>query len=633
MASSALNIIRETTREALTNDDKFYKKLVYFFELRVPASLGALGTSFLFPLALNPQEQGMEEPFTIETTPTQGGGLYVEENGIVQRTLRIRGHTGWKPRKLEATAGLGYIPYPQKRSFGREIMPIILDELSGQKHFQWLQDKVFRAYGDLKRDPTTALDTKLIFHNQKDDEHWIVAPMMFSLTRSASRPTLYEYNIELLILDTAEAESLTLSEDKSIFDQIKDVIREINDAINLIQGAYQDITAAINEIRQIVAAVDNIIDSVTGIVSACTDLVNGVTSLINTPLAFVQSTIELIEQTNEYFEAVAEAGNAAQTLPENLRNSFRQLQDALEIIGSYPEKFQKPSDKAVEDAIKRQQGSTNTSDEERNNAASTAPSSLDGFRQLGTGLMPGDASKAQVSLAPGSAVPRYTSVRAQKLQQGDTLAGLASRYLGDARLWKNIAILNGLRPPFVTDIELRDLTRGTALPGTLGRGQDILIPSFAPAPIAQPTLATYGVEPEEPHEVHLLGTDLMLESNDGGKTYDIPVNVEGGSVDAKKVRGIDNLRQGIRTRLMTEQGHDLLYRYVGMKRVVGLGSRIADIESAKFRVSEAVTVDPRIAGLRRLVFESGETPDALVVDMTVEVRGFAEPAQLQVEVR
>jgi hypothetical protein len=628
MASSALAIIRETRRQILTGDSKFYKKLVYFFELRVPASLGALGTDFLFPLALNPQEITMEEPFTIETQPTQGGGLYVEENGIVQRTLRIRGTTGFKPRKLEATAGLGYVPYPGKRSFGRDIMPVILDELSGQRHMQWLQDKVFRAYGDLKRDPTTSLGTKLFFHNQKDDEHWLVAPQAFTLSRTATRSTLYEYSIDLLILDAAEAETLTLSEDRGIFDRIRDVLRRIADALNMISGAIQDITAVVGELRQIVAGIDTVLDSVSNIVTSLTAFVNGTAALITSPLAFVQSTIEFIENTNVLMETME---GTAQAIPASIRNSFRQLQDSLEVVASYPSAFQKPVDVAVADAISRQQLSTNTSSAELALASSTAPTTLDGFRNLGTGLMPGDAARAEVSDRTGSAVPSYTSVKQQQLQQGDTLASLAARYLGDARLWKNIAILNGLQPPFVSDLEVRDLTRGAPFPGTLGRGQTILVPSRAPAPTAQPTLTTYGVMPEEANEVHLLGTDLLLTSSDGGRTFDIPIDVEGGSVDAKRVSGIGNLTQAIQTRLTTEQGHDLLYRYVGIKRVVGLGSTITDSESAQFRVVEAVTTDPRIAGLRRAEF-LGSNADAMALDLTVEVRGFAETAQIKLEV-
>jgi hypothetical protein len=467
------------------------------------------------------------------------------------------------------------------------------------------------------------LETKLFFHNQKDDEHWRVIPKQFTLNRSAGKPTLYEYNIEMIIVDKADAETLTLSEDKGILDNIKDVIRQIKGYADMATGAINDLVAVVGELRSIIAGIDSLIDSAKNIVKAATDFVDGVTDLINAHLALVKSLIFSFE----------EMVDAAKSLGPNLMNSFRQLGDALEGLGSYPDKYTKTQDKVIKDALARQELLTNSSQESLKEAAANPPTTIDAFQNLGTAPRPGDIEKAKAITKAGSATPIYASLREQKLQQGDSLASLASKYLGDARLWKQIAVANGLKPPFVTDMEIRDLVKGEPLPGTLGRGQSILIPSYAPPSDAQPIVTTYGVEPEEPYEVHLLGTDFALETTDGGKTYDIPIDVEGGSVDAKLVAGIPNLVQGVRTRLLTEQGHDVLYRYVGVRRIIGLGNGLVDTEAAKFRLSEAVLADPRISGMQDMTFEEGATPDALDVDMSLEVRGFSERAQLQVEVR
>jgi hypothetical protein len=638
MASSAINIISEASRASANRDVLFYTKPVYFFELRVPAEVGVVGTSFLFPLALNPQEITMDEPFTVEATPTQGGGLYVEENGIVQRMLRIRGHTGFKPRKLEATAGLGFILKPEKASFGRQIPPVIANDLgtdavgkglSGQRHFQWLQDKVFRTYADLKRDPTTALDTKLIWHNQKDDEHWVVVPKQFTMTKQASRPVTYEYNIELLVVDKADSADIEQSEDKGLIDKLKDKIRQIQGGIDLARGAVADVTAAVGEIRSIVGNVDQILDSVNQVADAASAFVQGVTDLIETPLSLVQSLNDTLDETNAFLTELVELETTVQTLPDNLHQSFRQMVDSMEQITSYPESFAKPADKVLRDQQARQQLSTNTSAAALSGAAAAAPTTLDGFRQLGTGLMPGDAEKAKADSTLGRVVPQYTSAKAQKIQRGDTLQSLAAKFLGDARLWKNIAITNGLKPPFISDIEIRDLTRGSPLPNTLGRGDSILIPSFAKSPAAQPLLTTHGVRPEEPNEVHLLGRDFMLAEDPVTRRITIPIDVEGGAVDAKYVAGLPNLQQGIKTRLDTERGSDILYQLLGVQAVVGLTNKTIDVEAAKFRVGEAITMDPRIAALVQIEFEA-TGDDRLATDMTVEVRGFSEPLQLRI---
>jgi len=211
---SALAYFKEQFRRELTGDDKFWKQFTYFFELAVPAEVWPLG-SLLFPLVLPPESISFEEPFAVEQTQTQDGGLIVEENGIIQRRMTIRGHTGWKPRKLPHTAITALMGIPsEKRSFDRTLKPLVLDAISGQRHFQYLQDAVFRTYADLKRDPDMAKDTRLFWHNPKDDEHWEVVPLSFTLERSASRRMYYQYNINLLVVGKASEVDADFSEDK-----------------------------------------------------------------------------------------------------------------------------------------------------------------------------------------------------------------------------------------------------------------------------------------------------------------------------------------------------------------------------------------------------------------------------------
>jgi hypothetical protein len=627
--SSALAVLKEASRQALMQDNKFYTAPVYFFELRVPPELGAWGNSFLFPLALNPTDLSMDEPFAMEMQPTQGGGLYVEENGIVWRTLRIRGSTGFSPRPMNGDALLGCLPAPQRRSFGRSVYPIASMGISGQRHFQWLQDKVFRAYADLKADPSKSKGTELLFHNQKDDEHWLIKPQSFRMTRS--KRVMYEYEIEMLVTAPGEAKEMKKSEDQGLFDSIKNVLRQVNNAINMVSGAISDITAVVEEIREIAMDVDTILDSCTRVAGALTDFANGVTALVNTPLAFVQSTIEAVEQTTAMFSAFENLGNAVTKLPDNIVNSFRQLQDGLEVSATIPAIYVVPPSVKMSGMLKRQQYSTNTSSAEFAATAAASLATLSAMSALGTGLMPGDAARSKVSPASGSTVPKYTSAREISIQDGDTLATLAARHLGDARLWKYIAVLNNLKPPFISNLAARDLANGGPLPGTLARGGTILIPSTMPAPTALTSLATYGVTPDQSTAAQLLGTDFALVSADGGQTYDIPIDVQGGSVDAQLVSGVPNLQQGLRTRLDVEEGQYVLYQRFGTKRIVGLGNKVADVESAKFRVQESIMSDPRIVNVMHVEFPT-DHPDAFVTDITVEVLGFTQPTKIQVEV-
>jgi len=315
MATSLLNFVSERIRQGMAGgDNKFFKQYTMFFELRVPQEMVPFGSAtFLFPLIVTPDTYNLSEPFTVEATPTQGAGLYVEENGIVQRVIRISGTTGFKPRKLHSSGThVLYCTTPDKKSYGRSLSSFgpAVAAISGQRHFQYLQDAVFRTYADLKRDPTTAEDTKLIFHIPKDDEHWLVAPRSFELERTAAKSTLYRYNIELLVVDKAESVDEEFSEDKGILDAISDTIHDIKKAIDLAQGAVNDLTACVAEIKSYIKDIAAIIDGVSTLIDAASNFVEGVSDLIESPLTIVNSLAGVIDTAKSLAESAKQFGDA-----------------------------------------------------------------------------------------------------------------------------------------------------------------------------------------------------------------------------------------------------------------------------------------------------------------------------------
>jgi len=124
MAISLVNFMSERLRQGMAGgDNKFFKQYTMFFELRVPQEMSFLANAtFLFPLIVTPDTYNLSEPFTVEATPTQGAGLYVEENGIVQRVIRISGTTGFKPRKLHSSGTAVLMnASPYKKSYSRGL--------------------------------------------------------------------------------------------------------------------------------------------------------------------------------------------------------------------------------------------------------------------------------------------------------------------------------------------------------------------------------------------------------------------------------------------------------------------------------------------------------------------------------
>lgn len=638
MAISPIALAKERARQEAAEDDNFFTKQTYFFELRVPEEVAVgVQTKFLFPLMVPPESYSMEEPFAVEATPTQGGGLYVEENGIIQRMIKISGTTGFRPRQLiSGVTGSGLLA-PEKMSFGRELPAFVATDVSGQRHFQYLQDAVFRAYADLKRDPALSKDTSLVFHNPKDEEHWLVVPQKFTLERDKAQPVLYRYNIELLVVDRADSVDADFSEDKALLDAMKDKIAFVNTGIQMIAGAINDVTAIVAEIENLVKSVGTIISSVGTVIDAASNFVEGVVDLIQTPLALLDSVGEVIESANNLVDTVRQAGADIKQLPDNITQKFRQLEDGLNRIGSHPAAFENPIRAKAREQKQRQELATAVSDTVLDTALVTpAPTTLAENATLGTGITQGDAISSRSELGVGREVPNFTSVRQRRIERGDTLVNLAARYLGDARLWQHIAIVNGLKPPFVMEDASADLSSSgdERVPGVLGLGDTILIPNFSKPPQEQPNIPVLGVRLEEPAEAQLLGTDLALEvvgGRPGAPLFDIPIDVEGGSVDAKKVVGVACLSQALDLKVRTEKGTDIIYKRSGIDRVIGFNHVAADIEQIKFRFSEAIQQDTRIATVRRVSFEQTGAGDVLTLDADVEVRGFSEPAKIRSE--
>lgn len=631
---SPIRYFQELDRQKFARDDRFFKKYLYLFELRLPTTVFAPGV-FWFPLVIPPENYSMETPFSNEMTQTQGGGLYVEEDGIVQRTIRLGGTTGFQPQRLPDTTVTPLTANtPERRSFSRQLQTQILYKLSGQRHFHYLEDAVFNTYGDLKRDPSTAEATKLIFHNLKDEQGWVVIPQNFSLKREAR--VLYRYDIELTVVGPAWEHVVDFSEDKSLFDEINDVAASVQRGINLVQGGVTDLTSIASEIEGSIKNVAGILSSVGNIVSAATDFVQGVTDIIETPYAFVYGTANLIDEALSLGYQVEQSVNDVQRLPDNVVQMFRAVVDGLDQMAIHPEAYATSTNQQLENLKQEQELSTSvTAERLANAAAGTPPATLAEAANLGTALTPGDAQSAQAVLRTGRAINAYTGTIEYILAEGDTLVSLAARFLGDARLWTHIAATNNLKPPYVTQLASLDLTaEKSPFSGALGVGNKILIPTYDKPPEALPVLPTMGTRSEESAENHLLGVDVALEVSGGrlgAPRYTIAVDTEGGSGGPKLVEGIANLAQGMLLRLTIEQGTDVLFNKLGLGRIVGTKFIITDQEAARAKMIESLTQDSRIASVRKINFDES-TADALVADIEAEVRGFTSQANVKVTI-
>lgn len=639
---------KELLRRAAAQDDNYYRNLTYFFELQVPAHLHAFGgNSFVFPILL-PTGYTMSEPFSIEKTYSQGGGLVVEENGIIERMITIKGHTGFRPRVVKGNYANALLTVPpEKRSYDRRLPVVqVTNELSGQRHFQYLQDVIIRTYADLKHDPATSDGTKLFFHDPKGQEHWEVKPEKFELNREASGigRVGYPFDIQLLAVGPAAATLADFSEDKSILQAIGDVLRMIQSGLDMVSGAFNDLTALVADLAGVIRGLDNILGSVTTIIDAAQNFVAGATNLLELPRTLITATIDSLEAALQSYADLEEAsrvitagaaqgGADFQTVPPSVLNKLNILGDGLERIATHGSAFETPAQKALRTIKDSQEVLTATSAGELTSARAAAPAaSFEEVDALGTALTAGEVETAEGDLGVGREVAQFTGSRAITVEQGDTLVNLAARHLGDARLWQHIAILNGLQPPFANDLASAPVLSldESPLSGSVGIGDSILIPNFSRPPSRQAVLTVLGVDADRSIEEHLLGTDFKLVPVGGSNTSPLfgwAVDVEGGSLDAKHISGVDNLGQGLTERVRIEEGSDILFKTVGIKRVVGVNNAGVDLEMVRFRLIQSLQQDARVGTVRSVEFDDAQA-DALGTEITVDVRGLSEGATI-----
>jgi hypothetical protein len=123
----------------------------------------------------------------------------------------------------------------------------------------------------------------------------------------------------------------------------------------------------------------------------------------------------------------------------------------------------------------------------------------------------------------------------------------------------------------------------------------------------------------------LLGEDFALVEDRETGLVDLVVDAKSGGTDAQRVRGIDNLKQAVITRLSTELGTDPLYRALGVQRTVGIGSYAVDSEIIRIRLRAAVAADPRVEQVSIASLSLTTAADTIQAEMDAVVRGLAAP--------
>lgn len=518
-------------------------------------------------LVINPQRYTITEPFSVNLTPTEDDNVVAEENGQIIREITIEGTTGLRDRKEDA------------------FVVAQGDFMSGPDHFFKLR-KFFRRYGNRKKDPAESPFWSMIFHNVKEDDHWVVVPRSFETPRDAkSNRFHYNYRITLAAIQPSPPEPKVVD---GFLADLKQIVEFVHDARSFfVQGLNE-----IDTIRERVNNIDAMFDSVGGVLNDAFDFVTDITDLIEVSKEFFEETKLLIEDARELL-----GNNLESTFTDDqmrAERNLRDMEDALDKIG-----------------------------EDASNFGGTDPTSSDPLSPLGQFAGPklvtnqdlrdqtgGATLGTRLRLTLGShknkgvPLPPFSGTRRITLANTDTIDSVS----GDHDVPKAVIIaVNDLRFPYIA----RD-----AGPGTRGPGDSLLVPIAATGPLQ-------GRAPSDPYltpEDILYGVDLALDPKvlaEEGR-FEIMVDEVHGALDADLVRGVDNAVQGLQIIIGTEQGTTAIIRDIGIRRAVGMRGTLDRMLSSSLNMREAILADPRVTGIQstRIVLEGDKIEQELTVNLT-----------------
>jgi hypothetical protein len=621
-------------------------------------------TDFALPLA--PGSIHQSEEFAISIKPTQGG-TSTTHSGNRYKTLLIKGTTGIAPFK--GTGGAA-------KSDGTGIgQPDSLKYRSGYEVFLRLRNW-FRAYYEYKKTAGSAASgLRLVFKNYKDGEFLIVELLKFDMDRQAARSFLYDYSLEFKVLShltfpklentTTDFEN-ALNSAVAAIDTARGVFLRTQDILRQIESTYESVVVeplrksslalkALLGVPTVAAdmgskAITNTV-SVAGTYAILLGIqtqqnANKTTGSLDPRLASASLPKDLksasatqgasaVVNLNEALMALApsvfpeatrtslandqaDAASLPRSFYENTLNDLTRVKDNAEDffnLGSpvYDQIFRRTA------TLSASASKTITQDElDVLNAFSQAQIAL---RLL---LSTEDLFKSSFDARIQDIINRFSgnivllaqpAVRQIKYTSGMTLERLAQKQLGDSSRWGEIAEVNQLKPPYITD-DLSDTREGLLKPG-----DNVLIPApstgtFSQVPATRQITTTMGLTELEKS----LGTDLKLT-----KDFDLSISNSG---DLEVVSGTENLGQAVVLKLGYEQGQVMKYPLMGASIIPG--TKFPPLETIRAGITNTLLQDTRIAGIQEL--KLSQQSGSLVVSFNLLIKNIDIPVPISIKI-
>jgi hypothetical protein len=468
-----------------------------------------------FRLQINPQELTQDEIFAIEVTPTLRG-VMVEHHGVTLKDITISGTTGISPNRKEAGTN-------------RDGSPIFMPGTSGYKEFHELRS-YFRLYVEAKRTDTDGT-LRMIFKNYKDKEYLYVEPIKFTMKRSANKPMMYDYTIVLKAIGVANDWSgpRDWSTAFDIAESLDKYLDYANEAVRVINGAFGIINRFQRDINSVLLAP-----------------LNAITQAVNAVRGGLAQTLT---QANVTRKAIDDLKNVARKI--NL-----QFNDAVNSAAT-------AQFNAITGRTATLKGNPNRQPTYDELAISNALNDIDKALTILAGLND-DMFETDVFQQNSQTADVYgedvrivepSAVESIDILATDDLQTIASRVFNDPDKFRDIAILNNLKAPYISE---------AGGEGVLKPGDKILIPKYSGS-------GSTGVIGNKEYNI----TKKMTQA-EKAMGVDLRINDEGDFIvsntkDLSLVAGMDNMAQAAALKLSYEKRS--LKRHVGIGADLNIGSK------------------------------------------------------------
>ena len=614
-------------------------------------------TDFELPLA--PQNIMQTEMFATSIKPTQGGTV-VTHSGNKYKALKISGTTGISPFRGPAGAN---------QDTGASLFsPGGLKYSSGYEVFITLRN-FFKAYYEFKNTGQLDRNARLVFKNYKDGEFLVVELMSFNMKRAAGRPFLYDYDLDFKVLKAFQFRAPETAFLSDVETKINDAITKIDAARGIFlgfQGSLRQVESTFNQrilepLRSIGVAVKTFIGTALVLGDVGTRIIRGTIALggltailasllasqneqkrigggtttlrdANLPtdpeaaaealgadailnLGALLLEVDLgdapIETQNAIVKEAAETILPQQFYTDTIAELQRVQNNFEDFVGlgsdTYDTIFGRTS------TVTADTGRITTNDEfDILNAFNTAISGIQDL--ISTSVLFRTSYEDEIDTlltAFNDTIDLQAegAVREITLPGATTLEQLALQYLADAKRWPEIAILNGLKPPYICQSErFTSLTRTDGVVITNSNlltadelamfnfettiaspGDNILIPApvifgFGETPAGATTSITQNLNQVEKN----IGVDLRIDPTD----FDMVLS-NGGDLEA--IAAAENMAQAIILKLQYQKGELLSNPEIGVGLVVG--SKARDLNTIRDDITRSLLQDPRIEGI------------------------------------